>query len=533
MSEPSSLRQPRQPSAPAGRRWVRRERRRPGTVRILRWIAAALLLAVLDAVWLEPKVLVFPQRVRLETAGAPLRIAHLSDLHISEETFPLRRLLAQVAAARPDVVLVSGDWVRDVPEEEDLARHVAAAAAFAGELRRIAPVYSVQGHSEYQGAVLDGLAEAGVAWISNRGVPLASSGSTASGSPAALLLGLNQQVGEDAYVPHWASPFRVLAGPEGAPAYGAVRGLPFKDFYSHFDPAPASLVDERGPLAWSGYEVFCDAMIDGPEAGAGIAVHSRYVLGEDRMIRLRRVKVEDGGTGSYFLLAQGSTLAGQPDTGVEPEPGRWYRLHLKTVALPDRVMVFASVWPVGGKEPERWQASAEDRTPRRAVAGTVGLGAWGGGTVLYRNLRVVGNDGLLLLADPLNEPAGPRGFRVGTRGTRLAMALARSPMAPIIPAGVPRIVLTHTPDVAPEASRRGIDVVLAGHTHGGQVRLPFVGALLTRTAIGPAFDRGLYEWAAPNARGWTTLYVNPGMGTSLLPIRFWDPPGWAEVEVGR
>ena len=510
-------------SEPAERRWARRPRRGPGAAR---WIAAALLLIALDALWLEPKVLVVRQSVLLPLAGPHLRIAHLSDLHIAEETWPLRRLLKQVAEAHPDVIFASGDWARDVPEEEAFAGHVAAAAAFAGELRRIAPVYSVQGHSEYQGAILEGLASAGVVWLSNRGEAIGPAGS----APAALLLGLNQQVGEDAYVPHWANPFRVLDGTGGPPAYGAVRGLPFRDFYSHYDPAPASLTDERGPLSWSGYEVVCDAMIDGPDAGAGIAVHSRYVLGEDRMIRLRRVKAEGGRPGSYFLLAQGSILTGQPDTGVDPEPGRWHRLHLKTVTLPDRVLVFASVWPADGKEPERWQASAEDRTPRRAAAGTVGLGGWGGGTVLYRNLRVTANDGRVLLADRLDEPAGPRGFRVGARGTRLALALARSPALPV---GLPRIVLTHSPDVAPEASRQGIDLVLSGHTHGGQVRVPFAGALLTRDAIGPAFDRGLYEWAAPNARGWTSLYVNPGMGTSLLPIRFWDPPGWAEVEVGR
>jgi hypothetical protein len=332
-------------------------------------------------------------------------------------------------------------------------------------------------------------------------------------------------VGEDAYVPHWHPPFRVVEW-EGNPVYGAVRGLPYKDFYSHYDPAPAGLLDERGPLSWSGYEVVCDTLIDGADAGAGIAVHSRYLVGEDRMIRLRRVKAEEGRPGTFFLLAQGSTLTGRPDTGVDPEPGRWYRLRLKTVALPDRVLVFARVWPAGTPESAQWQAWGEDRSPRRAVAGTVGLGGWGGGTVVYRNLRVTANDGRVFLADPLTEPSGPAGFRQGARGTRLALALARSPE---VPPDTPRIVLAHSPDVAPEASRRGIELVLAGHTHGGQVRLPFVGALLTRTQIGPAFDRGLFEWAAPNRRGWTTLYVNPGVGTSLFPIRFWDPPGWAVV----
>ena len=336
----------------------------------------------------------------------------------------------------------------------------------------------------------------------------------------------------------WRPPFREMEV-DGARVYGARRGLPFKDFYSHYDPRPsrtpgspepASLADASGPLAWSGYEVVCDTRIDGPDVGAGIALHSRYVLGEDRMIRLRRVKAEDGRPGSFFFLAQGSVVEGQPDTGVEPEPGRWYRMRVKTVALPDRVLVFARVWPAGEAEPPRWQAWAEDRSPRRAVAGTVGLGAWGSGTVLYRDLQVIGNDGRVLLADRLDEPGGPPGFRQGARGTRLDLALSRSPA---VPQGTPRVVLSHSPDVAPEASRRGIEVVLAGHTHGGQVRLPFVGALLTRTRIGPAFDRGLFEWAAPDRLGWTWLYVNPGLGTSLFPIRFWDPPGWALLQIGQ
>lgn len=508
----------------AERRWVRR----PPTLgrgRLVRLAAAALLLVALDALWLEPQVLLFRQEVRLALGrpGAGLRIAHLSDLHLSAETWQLRRLLAQVAAARPDLVVVSGDWIRDVPDEAELGGHAAAAAAFARELRRIAPIDSVQGHSEYQGQVIGALEDAGVTWLSNRGVPIGPS--SAPGS--ILLLGVNQQVGEDAYVPHWHSPFRVFEW-QGRPFYGALRSLPFKDFYSHYDPAPAALTDERGPLAWSGYEVLCDTLIDGPEVGAGIAVHSRYVIGDDRMIRLRRVKAEDGRPGTFFLLAQGSTLAGRPDTGVEPEPGRWYRLRLKTVVLADRVMVFARAWPADAAEPPNWQAIVEDRSPRRAAAGTVGLGAWGGGGVYYRNLRVTGNDGRLLLSDPLTEPEGPRGFRQGARDTRLALALARSPA---LPPGAPRIVLSHSPDVTPEASRRGIELVLAGHTHGGQVRLPFLGALLTRSQIGPAFDRGLFEWAAPNPRGWTTLYVNPGVGTSLFPIRFWDPPGWAEIEI--
>lgn len=62
-------------------------------------------------------------------------------------------------------------------------------------------------------------------------------------------------------------------------------------------------------------------------------------------------------------------------------------------------------------------------------------------------------------------------------------------------------------------------------THGGQVRLPFVGALITRTAIGRRYDRGLFTWpGAANGAEPTLLYVNAGVGTSILPVRFFDPP---------
>ena len=52
-------------------------------------------------------------------------------------------------------------------------------------------------------------------------------------------------------------------------------------------------------------------------------------------------------------------------------------------------------------------------------------------------------------------------------------------------------------------------------------------------AMGTHYGRGVFDFAAPNARGWTRLYVNPGFGMSLLPVRFLCPPTYAVVEVGR
>jgi predicted MPP superfamily phosphohydrolase len=64
----------------------------------------------------------------------------------------------------------------------------------------------------------------------------------------------------------------------------------------------------------------------------------------------------------------------------------------------------------------------------------------------------------------------------------------------------------------------GIDLILTGHTHGGQIRLPFYGPLATMTSIGKKYVSGLHRV------GTTSLYVSRGVGTSVLPIRLFCPP---------
>jgi predicted MPP superfamily phosphohydrolase len=499
-----------------------------------RLFLGAILLALLglaDACWYEPRRLLLLDSFRLPLNTAPMRIVQLSDLHISEETALLRRLLGQVEAAQPDLILISGDLIRDVPAPGPMRQHLADTAAYVAALRRIAPVIAVQGHSEFQGPVVARLQEAGLRWLSNEGTAIGM-GPDGAGR-GFLLLGVNQQVGVDDQGWAWPSPFRPVEV-DGRRLYGATRGEPYRNFYSHYDPDPNGLADAGGPLAWSGYEMLCDVRIDDRDTGAGIEVHSRYSLGEDRMIRLRRVKAEHGGSGSFNLVVHGSGwTSGQLDTGVDPQPGRWYRIRLRTEIQPGAVRVAARVWPAASPEPRAWQAWAEDRSPERVESGTVGLWAWGGGTVAYRDVRVTGPRGRVLLEEPLTLRPGdrlPAGWREGARGTRLALALARSPR---VPAGTPRIVLSHTPDVVLEASKRGIEAVLAGHTHGGQVRLPWFGALTTRCRLGAHYDFGRFHFASLSPRGVTTLYINGGIGTSVMPIRFWCPPRYAVIELGR
>jgi predicted MPP superfamily phosphohydrolase len=111
-------------------------------------------------------------------------------------------------------------------------------------------------------------------------------------------------------------------------------------------------------------------------------------------------------------------------------------------------------------------------------------------------------------------------------GTRLWFAgiedvLEGDPDLPLalqgIPPDEPAVLLAHEPDFAVRASRFPVDLQLSGHSHGGQVRLPLLGA-----PVLPPLAR-LYPWGLHRI-GDLTLYTNVGIGTVVLPIRFNCPP---------
>jgi predicted MPP superfamily phosphohydrolase len=74
------------------------------------------------------------------------------------------------------------------------------------------------------------------------------------------------------------------------------------------------------------------------------------------------------------------------------------------------------------------------------------------------------------------------------------------------PSGAFTLLLYHRPDLMPQAAAAGVDLYLAGHTHGGQLRLPGFGAVVTASRYWKRYEAGAYQ------QGETLLYVSRGLG---------------------
>ena len=87
----------------------------------------------------------------------------------------------------------------------------------------------------------------------------------------------------------------------------------------------------------------------------------------------------------------------------------------------------------------------------------------------------------------------------------------------------PRILLTHTPDIYYDI-KEDVDLILAGHVHGGQVRMPFKGALICPSKFGTKFCEGDFQETG------NRMIVTRGLGTSILTIRFNSIPEIVLIE---
>ncbi len=90
----------------------------------------------------------------------------------------------------------------------------------------------------------------------------------------------------------------------------------------------------------------------------------------------------------------------------------------------------------------------------------------------------------------------------------------------------PTILLSHQPNVFPRAAERGIDLTLAGHTHGGQIVLDVLGVKISPVSLRTPYVAGLFHL------GDSRLYVSRGLGTTGPPVRVNAPPEITHMTLG-
>jgi hypothetical protein len=118
-------------------------------------------------------------------------------------------------------------------------------------------------------------------------------------------------------------------------------------------------------------------------------------------------------------------------------------------------------------------------------------------------------------------------YLVGVSGDTNRAGMLNKLMKQVPPDGF-TLLLFHAPDLIETASRKGVDLYFAGHTHGGQIRVPFYGALMTGSIYGKQYEMGEYHV------GGTMLYVSRGIGMEgFMPrMRFLCPPEIELFELG-
>ena len=173
-------------------------------------------------------------------------------------------------------------------------------------------------------------------------------------------------------------------------------------------------------------------------------------------------------------------------------------------------------WVTRRVEPEVFGAVLKDLHAPLGVYSVLGNHDWWYGGMRVR--RGLEQNGIKVLEDEAAQidVRGTSLWLVGfadlwTRPQGIAGTVAK------VPEGQPLIGLTHNPDIFPNVPSR-VQLLLAGHTHGGQVRFPIIGPVVSSSDYGDRWVQG--HVFADNHH----LFVTTGIGTSIVPVRFGLPP---------
>ena len=175
------------------------------------------------------------------------------------------------------------------------------------------------------------------------------------------------------------------------------------------------------------------------------------------------------------------------------------------LAFAEAAMEIAPCYYVNGNH-EAWAADY----------GELRSGLEAAGVVVLENERITltaSGDSISLLG--MNDPSFPMSLTDDAMSTNIQSQMNEF----WADEGTYTILLSHRPELFDLYVKRGADLVLSGHAHGGQFRLPFVGGLIApNQGLFPEYDAGLYS------EGSTNMIVSRGIGNSVVPLRFNNRP---------
>lgn len=213
--------------------------------------------------------------------------------------------------------------------------------------------------------------------------------------------------------------------------------------------------------------------------------------------------------------------------GPDMPPARLARIVARINALRPDIVLIAGDFVSDKRASTRHYAQAEAAAPLAGLRPRLGSFAvmgnhdhWRDGAGAHRALAAAGVrllDNEAVAAGPLALGGLDDPFTGRDRPAATVAAMRRLPGA--------RVLLSHSPDPFP-ALPGDVGLMLAGHTHCGQARLPFVGAVMTLSRYGQRYACGLVREQG------RTLIVTAGLGTSGLPLRLGAAPDLWLIRIG-
>ncbi len=475
---------------------------------VLLFLIAAATTLITYATFIEPQRLTI-EKIEISSPklspGNDITIVQLSDVHLTSIGNLEQKVVQQVNDLQPDLIVVTGDMFSRSPvfekehsKEFDLElEHI---VSFLASLHAKHGLYLIRGNNDFgndketSNRYLEKMEQLGVPLLANAKRLVTINNTKLN------LVGVDYPEQERERVAEfWVS--------DSAGNRYLQSDYSRSNTYSHF-----FAVDD--PSRWRNY-IYSGRMrlTDPAEGSIGVTFYSQFHRGYDKFYRCRETAKE----ANFRFSPHGTDITGgKRDTQVVLRDDRWHWFKIAVQSDSVKTEMRAKLWPEGWPEPADWQAQAFDDSTTHLTGGTVGVWSSGGGYHQLDDLTVVTESGDTLLHTDFEDDV------IGENAGDWVSFNHDHDAIPILMRGVPdsifTVLLAHTPDFVKWEKMTGIDLVLSGHTHGGQIRLPLFGPPIVRIKLGRKYMQGLHR--IDN----TWLYVNRGIGTILLPMRLFCPP---------